>query len=161
VLFGYAGVAAAAEQLSPQLSPADTARIKAEIIDAIKNYVKVFSARDAKGVVGKVYNHPTIAFGPNGVTVVDPQSKLRTLKAFSRVWTQPTGKGRNIPIRLSASSTRMSRWPVAGFTATRRTAQCLQEAVHLTFLPGPMMAGNRGGYRPFRKQSSDLHRLSS
>jgi hypothetical protein len=77
-LFCAAMTATDATAQQAPLSPAEIAKIKADVVDATQAYVRIFSARDAKGVSEKVFSNPAIAIGPNGVTVITPEKQLAT-----------------------------------------------------------------------------------
>jgi hypothetical protein len=53
-LFCAAITATDATAQQAQLSPAEIAKIKADVVDTAQAYVRIFSARDAKGMSEKV-----------------------------------------------------------------------------------------------------------
>ena len=55
------------------LTPADTAKIKAEVIETMTKYVTTFTAQKPKVIADDIFSNPSIAMGPNGVTVNTPE----------------------------------------------------------------------------------------
>lgn len=56
-----------------QMTAADVAKIQKEVAAAAENYIKVFSAKDLRAVVDKVWAHPAVEMGgPNGVKLLTP-----------------------------------------------------------------------------------------
>lgn len=54
------------------MSTADMAKVKAEVSVAEANYIRVFSAKDIRTVVDKVWAHPAVEMGPGGAKLLTP-----------------------------------------------------------------------------------------
>ncbi len=59
-------------QQQSQFTAAELAKIKADVRAAAEDYRRIFSARDTKGIVEKVWANPGISLGANGVSVMTP-----------------------------------------------------------------------------------------
>ena len=59
-------------QAQQKMSPADVAKTKADVEAALQHYMTAFSAVDLNEVRDNVWNHPSVNFGANGATLIDP-----------------------------------------------------------------------------------------
>lgn len=67
---GFSGMPAMAQRAP--LSAAEISKIQADVKAAAENYVKVFGERDLRTVVDKVWAHPAVEIGANGVKLLTP-----------------------------------------------------------------------------------------
>ena len=51
------------------LKPEETAKIKADVLEALQKYNDAFNRRDSKFIGEKVFTNPSVAMGPNGVVL--------------------------------------------------------------------------------------------
>lgn len=75
--------------------PPDVAKAKQEVIAAVRNYMTQYSARNAKAVAHEVYSKPGLQFGPNGVSLIDPNKQeadtaVRIKQAIAEGWDKST-----------------------------------------------------------------------
>lgn len=64
-------------QAQQKMSPADIAKTKAEVEAALQHYMTAFSAVDLDEVRENVWNHPSVNFGSNGATLIDPAQQTK------------------------------------------------------------------------------------
>lgn len=73
----------------------DVVKAKQDVIAAVRNYMTQYSARNAKAVAHEVYSKPGLQFGPNGVTLIDPDKQeastaVRIKEAIAEGWDKST-----------------------------------------------------------------------
>ena len=80
------GVVAAAPAMAQQkpLTPAEIAKIKTDVSEALQNYAKVFAARDLNAIVDKIMANPEIVYTPDGPVALPPDKvREQYTKTFS------------------------------------------------------------------------------
>lgn len=65
-------VAAPAMAQQKPLTPAEIAKIKTDVSEALQNYAKVFAARDLNAIVDKIMANPEIVYTPEGPVALSP-----------------------------------------------------------------------------------------
>lgn len=65
--------AASAHAQQAALTPADTAKIKAEVVETMTKYVTTFTAQKPKVIADNIFTNPSITLGANGLTVNTPE----------------------------------------------------------------------------------------
>lgn len=53
------------------MSAADVAKYKADVTQAMANYINAFNARNPKEIADNIFSNPAVSMGANGVTVDD------------------------------------------------------------------------------------------
>ncbi len=71
VIGGSVFIAVGAEAQQARMSAADVAKYKADVTQAMANYIAAFNARNPKGIADDVFSNPAVNMGANGVTVDD------------------------------------------------------------------------------------------
>ena len=83
MLVSMIAAAPAMAQQKP-LTPAEIAKIKADVSEALQNYAKVFAARDLNAIVDKIMANPEITYTPNGPVALPPDKvREQYTKMFS------------------------------------------------------------------------------
>lgn len=73
-------------QAPPPLPAAEVAKIKADVTAAAHEYLRLFSAQDAKGVSTKAYAQPALSLSTTGVSLIDPATQMAGLEqTFKRI----------------------------------------------------------------------------
>ncbi len=72
---------AMAAESTGKLSPAEIAKITAEVTEGVVTYGRVFSERNPKGVVEGSFNQPSFSMGASGVAMNVPEKQIAQFDA--------------------------------------------------------------------------------
>ena len=73
VVMGFAAPLRAQEALKP----AEIAKIKAEVLVTMDNYLQTFVRKDAQAIADKLFTNPSVSVGPNGVAANTPEQNAK------------------------------------------------------------------------------------